>query len=69
MDVFDCSSNEGHVQSVWSDDAATRLVFLKRAAEDGHIPAIRSLATEYDDPHERRRWLRRAVILRKRRPK
>jgi hypothetical protein len=61
MDGFRPTSNEGHVQVVCGDEPVTRLVFLRRAAEDGYAPAMRSLATECRDPHERRYWLRRAA--------
>ncbi len=60
MDAFlDPNGNEGHVPIIQQDEV--RLVFLKRAAEDGYVPAMRRLATECLDLHERRRWLRRAA--------
>jgi TPR repeat protein len=55
------NANEGHVQAIFDGDPAARRVFLRKAAEDGHVPAMYRLALTCDDPAERKRWLREAA--------
>jgi len=51
-------SNEGYVPVLYSNDSEDRKIFLRRAARDGHLPAMYEYARQCDDPAEKRRWFR-----------
>jgi hypothetical protein len=54
-------SNEGHAHVIYSNDAEGRKTFLRRAAQDGHFPAMFEYALQCDDPDEKWHWLREAA--------